>query len=533
MEGDDVDAVVATAVAVPDRHAMIMPCGWPSRERLGSWGRTPSSRLLAHGHRPRLLVRDPDKAARVLGALGVDVATVEVVVGDMGDAASVAELLEGADAVIHAAAAIGVTGPRTDLVTQNVHGMENVVGAAVARGLDPVIHVSTVAVFVPPDSPDDHAHGRLASPRTDYGRSKLAAERYARRLQDEGSPVTIVYPGGVVGPNQPTLDAMMEGLAGALSSVWPMPRGGVAILHVEDLAEALARMLEPGQGPRRLMLGGDFLTWTELADLCDDLTGVRCRRMVVPGWVLVALGALLDQAKRIRPFDYPLTRDAAEVMVSMVATDDRATEAALGLERRPARASIEDALRCLAADGHLAPEKAGRLAPPGLAAPSQPPRGLRAWFARRVIHPMAGSALFARFGPRVVPYVDRFVHRITGGRVVTSQLFVDSLVLTTIGRRSGEPREAPLACRREASGSWLVVGSNFGKEHHPAWTANLLAHPAATVGYRGTAVPVRATLLDGDERERAWSALQRVWPIYDRYEDRSGRTLRVFRLLPV
>jgi deazaflavin-dependent oxidoreductase (nitroreductase family) len=408
--------------------------------------------------------------------------------------------------------------------------MENVVGAAVERGLDPVIHVSTVAVFVPPDRSVITPDGRLASPRTDYGRSKLAAERYARRLQDEGAPITIVYPGGVVGPHQPTLDAMMEGLAGALGSAWPMPKGGVAVIHVDDLAAALARMVVPGHGPRRLMLGGDFLTWTELADVCDDLTGVRCRRMVVPSWVLIGLGAALDAAKRIKPFDYPLTRDAAEVMVSMVPTDDTATESALGLERRAARASIEDALRCLAADGHLAPEKAGRLAPPGAVSPSQPPRGLRAWFARHVVHPMAGSALFARVGPRVVPYFDRFVHRVTGGRVVTSQLFVDSLVLTTVGRQSGQPREAPLACAREAAGSWLVVGSNFGKEHHPAWTANLLAHPEATVGYHGTVVEVTARLLEDGEREQAWADLRRVWPLYDRYEERAGRALRVFRL---
>jgi nucleoside-diphosphate-sugar epimerase len=323
------------------------------------------ARLLAHGHQPRLLVRDPGKAERVLGALEIDPTSVELVVGDMGDASAVAELLEGTDAVIHAAAAIGVTGPRADLVAQNVHGMENVIGAAVARGLDPVIHVSTVAVFVPPDRSVITVDGRLASPRMDYGRSKLAAERYARRLQDDGAPVTIVYPGGVVGPHQPTLDTMMEGLAGALGSVWPMPKGGVAVIHVEDLAEALVRMVEPGRGPRRFMLGGDFLTWTELADLCDSLTGVRCRRMVVPGWVLIALGAALDAAKKIKPFDYPLTRDAAEVMVSMVPTDDTATDAALGLERRSPRDSIEEALRCLAADGHLAPQKAGRLAPPG------------------------------------------------------------------------------------------------------------------------------------------------------------------------
>ena len=52
------------------------------------------------------------------------------------------------------------------------------------------------------------------------------------------------------------------------------------------------------------------------------------------------------------------------------------------------------------------------------------------------------------------------------------------------------------------------------------------------MGYRGAVVPVTATLLEGAERDESWSRLEQVWPIYDRYQDRAGRCLRVFRLTP-
>jgi deazaflavin-dependent oxidoreductase (nitroreductase family) len=502
----------------------------------GFVGSHTTARLLAHGHQPRLLVRDPAKAARVLSGLGIDLDAVDLVVGDMGDPTAVGSLLDGAEAVIHAAAAIGVTGPRSDLVTQNVQGVEHVVGQAVARGLDPVVHVSTVAVFVPPHQPTITTDAPLASPRTDYGRSKVAAEQYARRLQDDGAPVTIVYPGGVLGPGQPTLDSMMEGLAGALSSVWPMPDGGVALVHVEDLAEALARAVVPGRGARRLLLGGDYLRWPELADLCDELTGVPCRRMVIPGWAMLALGQALDAAKRVRTFDYPLTRDAAEVMVTMVPTDDAATLAELDLELRPVRASLEEALRCLAADGHLPPARAGRLAPEVPAAPVTERAALldrvQTWVRHHVVPRLTGTALFTRIGPRIVPPLDRFASHLTRGRFTVSDLTAPSLVLTTTGHRSGEPREVPLACVVEPGGSWLVVGSNFGRERHPAWTANLLHEPRAVVRRRGRSVPVSATLLEGPARAEAWGALMRLLPVYDAYEARAHRDLRVFRLTP-
>ena len=110
---------------------------------------------------------------------------------------------------------------------------------------------------------------------------------------------------------------------------------------------------------------------------------------------------------------------------------------------------------------------------------------------------------------------------------------VPSLMLTTTGHRSGELRQAPLACLPDDDGTFLVVGSNFGRERHPAWTANLLADPKATVGYQRRTIPVVASMLDDEQRAAIWDRLVDVFPNFDEYEDRSGRALRVFRLTPV
>ena len=151
----------------------------------------------------------------------------------------------------------------------------------------------------------------------------------------------------------------------------------------------------------------------------------------------------------------------------------------------------------------------------------------------RAVQRVAGSAAFARVGPKVVPPLDRLLHRLTGGRVLVSRALLPSLLLTATGRRSGEPRRTPLMCVPEPAGTFLVVGSNFGRDAHPAWTANLLAHPEASVSHDGHEVAVTAELLEGEAREEAWAAALRLWPTFAAYRDRSGRELRVFRLHPV
>jgi deazaflavin-dependent oxidoreductase (nitroreductase family) len=150
----------------------------------------------------------------------------------------------------------------------------------------------------------------------------------------------------------------------------------------------------------------------------------------------------------------------------------------------------------------------------------------------RATQRVAGSPAFAKVAPRIIPPVDTVLHRLTGGRVLLSRALLPGLVLTTTGRRSGRPRESPLMCVPEPEGTFLVVGSNFGRESHPAWTGNLLAEPAASISYGRRTIPVTAELLAGGARDEAWARALRVWPTFDAYQGRVDRELRVFRLHP-
>ncbi|WP_030922613.1 NAD-dependent epimerase/dehydratase family protein [Streptosporangium amethystogenes] len=317
--------------------------------------------LLADGHDPLLLIRNPERTREVLAGVGVT-EPIPLHRADVRDTAAVRDGLEQCDAVIHAAAEIGVIGRVGDLAGTNVTGAKNVLGQAVELGLDPVVHISSIGVFVPPTGPVITTESPLSTPRNEYGRSKISAEHYARRLQEQGMPLTIVYPAAVAGPCQPSLDALMDGLRAGLEQGWPITAGGVGVVDVRDLALVLARCLEPGLGPRRFMLGGHYLTWAQLADVCDEVTGNRCRRFRVHRSVLRGAAAVVDAMKLIKEIDYPLTRDAVEMMVTMVRAYDTPTLEALGVGLRPVQETVTDSLRWLAQEGHLGLDKVGRLA---------------------------------------------------------------------------------------------------------------------------------------------------------------------------
>jgi len=160
-----------------------------------------------------------------------------------------------------------------------------------------------------------------------------------------------------------------------------------------------------------------------------------------------------------------------------------------------------------------------------LVAAIRPVRTTVAWVTR--------TRFFRRFGPRIVPPLERFAARLTGGRRgPISGVVVPSLTLHTVGAKTGQPRETLLMCCPLEDGTIYITGSNFARPEHPAWTWNLMAHPDAEVDFRGARIPVHAELVPDSDRERTWAVLEANWPGYRGYERTSGRQLRSFHLVP-
>jgi deazaflavin-dependent oxidoreductase (nitroreductase family) len=156
-------------------------------------------------------------------------------------------------------------------------------------------------------------------------------------------------------------------------------------------------------------------------------------------------------------------------------------------------------------------------------------RWLVAALFSRLMRTRAGRAVVAP----VFPPLQRALFRLMRGRFNITDILVPSVMLYTTGARTGRRRETPLLCVPQPDGSFLVAGSNWAQPHHPAWSANLLAHPDAEVAYRGRHLAVRAVLLDDAEKAAAWPQFEAYLPGYRQYEARSGRSVRMFRLTPV
>jgi deazaflavin-dependent oxidoreductase (nitroreductase family) len=137
--------------------------------------------------------------------------------------------------------------------------------------------------------------------------------------------------------------------------------------------------------------------------------------------------------------------------------------------------------------------------------------------------------------PKLLPqivFVDKLIQGGTRGKLTILDVAgLPNLMLTVVGRKSGIPRSTPLLCVPYGD-SILVAGSYFGGPNEPMWVKNVEANPDVTVRFKGDTSDMRARLLTGDDRAKAWQAMLETWPNFAKYEQRTDRHIKVFELSP-
>jgi deazaflavin-dependent oxidoreductase (nitroreductase family) len=123
------------------------------------------------------------------------------------------------------------------------------------------------------------------------------------------------------------------------------------------------------------------------------------------------------------------------------------------------------------------------------------------------------------------------LYRLTGGRVGGKLAGSPVLLLNTIGRKSGQPRTAPVVYLADGERQ-IVIGSNAGHKNEPAWSLNLKANPEAEVEIGRKRHPVRARIAEGDERAELWRRVNEQYSGFDDYEARTNRDIALFVLDP-
>lgn len=142
---------------------------------------------------------------------------------------------------------------------------------------------------------------------------------------------------------------------------------------------------------------------------------------------------------------------------------------------------------------------------------------------QRFIRRLAATRVMGWVLARLMHRLDKGVMRWTRGRNSATSLLtgLPLVLLTTTGAKSGQSRTTPITPTPDGD-RLILIASNWGQKHHPAWYLNLKAHPDVTVTYRGRSQTYTAQELTGPERDTAWQKAVSRYPGYEAYRGRTG-----------
>lgn len=245
-------------------------------------------RMIAQGHQVRALVRKSSNLRWLDGK------NVELVIGDIRDAASLEPFMQGTDIVYHIAGVVKAR-DRGGYFDGNVKATENLLDAArrFAPNLHRFLYVSSQTAAGPAASLDRPAReDDPPNPITTYGHSKVAAEKAVRTMGDT-LPWTIVRPPAMYGPRDTEIFIYFQAIARGLNSMIGFDDKRLSLLHCDDLVQGMILAAEAGNsvGQTYFISSDEFYSWPQVGSITASALGKRVFTMRLPHTLVYTVAA--------------------------------------------------------------------------------------------------------------------------------------------------------------------------------------------------------------------------------------------------
>jgi dihydroflavonol-4-reductase len=314
--------------------------------------------LRGAGHRVRLLQRSAAPEAEALGA--------EVVRASVSDAAAIRAALDGVEGVYHLAGHVSFD-PADPAAMYELHvqGTRRLLEACAAAGVRRfVLASSSGTIAVSKDdrvATEEDRHPIALVAGWPYYLSKIYQEKTALRFHlDTGLPVVVLNPSLLLGPGDARLSSTDVVFKFMERRIPAMPTGGLSFVDVRDAAAAFAAALEKGRPGERYLLGGANMTFRELFERLERLTGIAAPRVTLPSAINIAGSKLLEKLHEWRGTETPLDPRSAEMGERFWYCDSRKAERELGFAARDPQETLFETVRWL--DEHVRKARARTVA---------------------------------------------------------------------------------------------------------------------------------------------------------------------------
>jgi len=325
------------------------------------------------GYSVRLLVRNQQKAHKALEMHDLNPKDFEIVQADLQDAESLSAGIKGTDFLIHAAAVFSLSPLDAKTMLQvNPTGTEALLSAALKHEVKQTVYVSTMGVFAPISGEDIDESTPTSTGLGPYTKSKIESEKIARRFQQDGNPVNIVYPGGIFGPidPNPALSDSMGMLAEILKRNIGLTakQAKLAMVDVRDVAEVCVGALASETRCNRYHVWGELVTMDEVLDLVREITGRDINFYSAPLLFLDALGLIGELITTMTRIRLPLAKETMRMFTQNARVggpgliDQTPITDQFGYPKFTLKESLRDALKWLYRTGHLNAKQSGKLA---------------------------------------------------------------------------------------------------------------------------------------------------------------------------